>query len=98
VSNKIAVTFLAAGALLSAASLAHAQQLAEEMSCAQAVVHYEQNGSIYVMTKRKFAVPVTVGTPIGQADTVYCTGSGAQPRPQTVRTRDKRRCAIAVRC
>lgn len=88
---------LAAGLASLAAGPASAQ-LADEMTCKQAVAYYEKHGVIQVLANGKFAVPVRVGVPVSQAATLQCDGEGQQPRPYTVTTNDAWRCAIAVTC
>lgn len=89
-------TVLAAGmALFAAPAFA---QLADDMTCKQAVAYYEKHGVIQVIANGKFAVPVTVGVPVSQASTLQCQSEGQQPRPYNVGTRDAWRCTIAVTC
>lgn len=83
---------------LPAPAPAVAQAFANEMTCAQAIAHYEATGTIFVMANERFAVPLRGGTPIGRAATVQCSDQGQIPRPVSVLTRDVRRCVIAVRC
>lgn len=79
-------------------SPAWAQAFAHEMTCAQAIAHYEATGMIFVMANDRFAVPIRNGTPINRADTLHCADQGQSPRPQSVSTRDVSRCVIAVQC
>ncbi|RST87624.1 hypothetical protein EJC49_04555 [Aquibium carbonis] len=87
--------FAAAMALIAAPAFA---QLADEMTCKQAVTYYEKHGVIQVIANGKFAVPVKVGVPVSQASTLQCEGEGQQPRAYTVSTRDAWRCTIAMTC
>ena len=77
---------------------AWAQAFAHDMTCAQAIEHYETTGIIFVMANDRFAVPIRNGIPINQAATLHCPDQGQSPRPQTVSTRDVSRCVIAVYC
>ena len=88
---------IAAGTALAVASPALAQ-LADQMTCKQAVAYYEKHGVIQVLANGKFAVPVSVGVPVSQASTLQCNGEGQQPRAYTVTTSDAWRCTIAVTC
>ncbi|MDN2578701.1 hypothetical protein [Aquibium sp. ELW1220] len=72
-------------------------QLADEMTCKQAIAYYEKHGVIQVLANGKFAVPVRVGVPVSKASTLQCDGEG-QPRPYTISTSDAWRCTIAVTC
>ncbi|WP_187969633.1 hypothetical protein [Aquibium microcysteis] len=73
-------------------------QLADEMTCKQAIAYYEKHGVIQVLANGKFAVPVRVGVPVSKASTLQCEGEGQQPRAYTVSTKDAWRCAISVTC
>lgn len=88
---------LAAGLALAAANPTFAQ-LADDMSCEQAIAYYEKHGVIQVLANGKFAVPVRVGVPVSKASTLQCGDQGQQPRPYTVGTSDAWRCTIAVTC
>lgn len=88
---------LAAG-LVSATAGPASAQLADEMTCKQAVAYYEKHGVIQVLANGKFAVPVKVGVPVSKAATLQCEGEGQQPRAYTVSTKDAWRCTIAMTC
>lgn len=87
---------LAAGLAAGAVGPAFAQ-LADEMTCKQAIAYYEKHGVIQVLANGKFAVPVRVGVPISQASTLQCDGEN-EPRAYTISTKDAWRCAIAATC
>ena len=87
-----------AAALAIMASGTSFAQLADEMTCKQAVAYYEKHGVIQVLANGKFAVPVRVGVPVSQASTLECQDQGRQPMPYTVSTSDAWRCTIAVTC
>lgn len=89
------IVLAAAMALIAALAFA---QLADEMTCKQAVAYYEKHGVIQVLANGKFAVPVKVGVPVSQASTLQCDGEGQQPRAYTVTTKDAWRCTIALTC
>ncbi len=89
------IVLATAMALIAAPAFA---QLADEMTCKQAVAYYEKHGVIQVLANGKFAVPVKVGVPVSQASTLQCDGEGQQPRAYTVTTKDAWRCTIALTC
>ncbi len=88
---------MAAGLVLSAAMPASAQ-IADEMTCEQAIAYYEKHGVIQVLANGRFAVPVRVGVPVAKAATLQCDDQGRQPRAYTISTKDAWRCTIAVTC
>ena len=89
----------AALAILMASILpAGALSIADEMTCEQAIAHYQAKGVIHVMANQRFAVPIKVGPSIRDAVGVSCPDENQFPRPYSVRTRDAWRCVIAVRC
>lgn len=94
----MAVKRLFAGLLLASVTSPAFAQLADEMTCKQAIAYYEKHGVIQVLANGKFAVPVRVGVPVSQASTLQCDGEGQQPRAYTVSTKDAWRCAISVTC
>jgi hypothetical protein len=89
------IVLAAAMALIATPAFA---QLADEMTCKQAVAYYEKHGVIQVLANGKFAVPVKVGVPVSQASTLQCDGEGQQPRAYTIGTKDAWRCTIALTC
>ncbi len=89
---------LFAGLLLTSMACPAFAQLADDMTCKQAVAYYEKHGVIQVLANGKFAVPVRVGVPVSKASTLQCEDQGRQPRPYTVGTSDAWRCTIAVTC
>jgi hypothetical protein len=88
---------LAAGLMLCAAMPA-AAQIADEMTCDQAIAYYEKHGVIQVIANGRFAVPVRVGVPVAKAATLQCEDQGSYPRPYAISTKDAWRCVIAVTC
>ena len=72
-------------------------QLADQMTCTQAIAYYEKHGVIQVLANGKFAVPVRVGVPVAKASTLQCDGEN-EPRAYTVSTKDAWRCVIAMTC
>lgn len=77
---------------------AEALQLAEEMTCEQAIQQFEQTGVVYVFANGRFVIPFKRGTPVRKAANLQCPDQGAIPRAFTVTTRDARRCVISMGC
>jgi hypothetical protein len=73
-------------------------ELAQDLTCEQATAYYAKNHVIYVLSHDVIALPIRVGVPVNQADTLQCTEQGQRPHGYSVRTRDRRRCVIAVTC
>lgn len=94
-------SFLAVGMCLAGymgAAPAAAQAFANEMTCSEAIAHFERTGTIFVMANDRFAVPLRGATPANQVAQMQCPGRGQQPRPERVATRDDARCVIGFRC
>jgi hypothetical protein len=77
---------------------ASAFELAQDLTCKQAIDYYAKNRVIYVLTHDVIAVPVRVGVPIGEADKLQCTDQGEHAHGYSVQTKDRWRCVIAVTC
>jgi len=77
---------------------ASAFELAQDLTCEQAVAYYEKNHVIYVLTHNVIAVPIRVGVPVKDADKLQCPDQGQRPHAYTVETKDRWRCIIAMTC
>lgn len=71
---------------------------ADQMTCAQAVAHYEKYGRIYVVAHGKDIVPIYGMKPISQSRDLQCRGRSQMKQTYFVKTKDKARCGIAVFC
>lgn len=89
---------LALAALLILSVPAGAFELAQDLTCAQAVAYYQQNHVIYVLSHDVIALPIRVGVPVNEAATLQCPDRGQVPHAYNVRTKDRWRCAIAETC
>jgi hypothetical protein len=93
------VKLLMSSTLLAAlAAPAFSQQVADTMTCAQAISAYARDGMISKVANGKFIVPIYGWTPIAQAASLQCGGRGSYLGTLTLRTTDNRRCVVAVRC
>jgi hypothetical protein len=93
VSTVIATTVLLAGLCTNAG----AQAIADNMTCAQAVSHYERNGRIYKIAHGKDVIPIYLGVPISRRNQLRCD-YGQVKVPYSLKTTDNRRCVIAYQC
>lgn len=89
---------LAVAALAAFAAPASAFELAQDLTCQQAVDYYQKNHVLYVLTHNVVAVPIRVGVPINDADKLQCPDRGQVPHGYSVETKDRWRCTIAVTC
>ena len=96
--SKAAILALAGLLAFAGAGPASAFELAQDLTCEQAIAYYEKNHVIYVLTHNIVALPIVVGVPIHESETLQCTDRGQHPRPYTVETKDRWRCVIAVTC
>jgi hypothetical protein len=94
--SKVAI--LALAGFLAFGGPASAFELAQDLTCDQAVAYYEKNHVIYVLTHNVVALPITVGVPVNEPEKLQCPDRGQYPRPYTVETKDRWRCVIAVTC
>ena len=86
-----------ATAILGAGIPAHAQAVADNMTCAQAVSHYERNGRIYKISHGKDVIPIYNGVPVSRRNTLRCDW-GYTKTGYSLKTKDNRRCTISYRC
>jgi hypothetical protein len=96
--SKTAILALAGLLVLGAPGTASAFELAQDLTCEQAVAYYEKNHLIYVLTHNVIALPIRVGVPINEADKLQCSDRGQIPHGYSVETKDRWRCVIAVTC
>jgi hypothetical protein len=87
--------FVAAAMLLPSSALA--DQVSQDMTCAEAVAHYEKNRRIMTINEGQ-EIPIYQGTPIGQAETLNCTGDQEDRFETMVPTKDNPQCVIAAYC
>ncbi len=83
--------------LVATALPAHSQQVADGMSCAQATAAYAKDRRIQIMTRGGTAIPLYGWSPIAEGPRLQCHGR-SQFLTLTIKTKDDRRCAVAVRC
>jgi len=76
---------------------AGAQAIADNMTCAQAVSHYERNGRIYKIAHGKDVIPIYLGVPVSRRSALRCD-YGQIAAPYSLKTTDNRRCVIAYQC
>ncbi len=76
---------------------AFAQNVANRMTCAQAVSAYAKDGRILIVANGKNVIPIYGWTPLHRAGAVQC-GSRNILMTLMVKTTDSNRCAVAVRC
>jgi hypothetical protein len=85
-------------ALVVLSAPASAFELAQDLTCDQAIAHYEKNHLIYVLTHNVIAVPIRVGVPVKDAGKLQCPDQGQRPHAYAVETKDRWRCIIAMTC
>jgi hypothetical protein len=83
-------------ALMGSTNAVLAQDLSDDMTCAEAIDHFERTGEINIMQDGQ-VLPITQGTPIRKADMLNCTGNGMRFETM-VKTRDDPQCVIAAYC
>jgi hypothetical protein len=96
---SIEMRIIAAGmiVLLGLCTNADSQAIADNMTCAQAVSHYERNGRIYKIAHGKDVIPIYLGVPVSRRNALRCD-YGQIIAPYSLRTTDNRRCVIAYQC
>jgi hypothetical protein len=77
---------------------ASAFELAQDLTCDQAIAYYEKNHVIYILSHVVIALPIRVGVPVKDAATLQCPDEGQNPHGYSVATKDRWRCVIAVTC
>jgi hypothetical protein len=96
--SKIAILALAGLLAFGASGTASAFELAQDLTCEQAVAYYEKNHVIYVLTHDVIALPIRAGVPVNEAGKLQCSDRGQVPHGYSVETKDRWRCVIAVTC
>jgi hypothetical protein len=81
--------------LITAATSAGAQTLAEQMTCVQAKTYFAANGVVYVNVLGQ-VLPINRGIPL--TEPLYCTGPNRDRFTYSTRTQDKRNCVISHYC
>ena len=85
-------------ALVALSVPASAFELAQDLTCDQAIAYYEKNHVIYVLSHDVIALPIRVGVPVKDAEKLQCSDQGQHPHAYSVKTKDRWRCVIAVTC
>lgn len=96
---------VAAGLFTFTPSNADAQQVSNNMTCAQAQAHYERNRQIHTRTRSGKILRIYRGVPRSQRHKLFCPDDGDRIGlfddavfPQMVRTKDTSRCVISYYC
>lgn len=76
---------------------AFAENVANHLTCAQAVSAYAKDGRILIVANGKNVIPIYGWTPLHRAGAVQCGGRNIL-MTLMVKTTDSNRCAVAVRC
>ena len=84
-------------AVLVVPGTAVAQDVSDEMSCSEAIAHYERYRQINTIVNGQ-VLPIDQGTPIRQADMLNCDGDQSSRFETMVKTRDDPQCVIAAYC
>lgn len=72
--------------------------IADYMTCADAVSHYQKYKRIYVIANGKDVVPIYGHKPISEWRGLICKGRGKVRRSYWVDTLDSKQCVIATYC
>lgn len=75
---------------------AWAEVLSNDMTCAEAVAHYEEHGRIDTNHDGQ-VLPIYGGVPVSEREGMWCDEDEA-PTETFVKTRDKEQCAISYSC
>jgi hypothetical protein len=75
---------------------AFAQALSNDMTCAEAVAHYEKHGRIDTNLNGQI-LPIYGGVPVSERAGMWCDEDEA-PTETFVKTRDRAQCAISYSC
>lgn len=68
-------------------------QIADNMTCQQAVAYYESYGRISKITSGNQTIPIYDGVPVSQRSTLRCSTASVY-----LKTLDNPRCTIAYKC
>ena len=93
------MSMISSAALIVAGGLSAqaAETISHQMTCDQAVSHYESASRINVQVNKKDIVPVYLGKPMSRSASVYCSPKSSRGT-YTVKTSDSKHCAISVYC
>lgn len=83
--------------LLIPMTAAFAQQTSNDMTCSEAIAHYQRDREINTRQQGQ-VLPITQGTPIREADMLNCGSDGSSRFETMVETRDDPQCVIAAYC
>jgi hypothetical protein len=72
-------------------------QIADNMTCAEAVAYYERNGRINKIAHGKDVIPIYNGVPVSKRNQLRCD-HGYQKVGYSLKTKDNRRCTISYVC
>ncbi|MEM6462476.1 MAG: hypothetical protein AAF724_11215 [Pseudomonadota bacterium] len=75
---------------------AWAETVSNNMTCEEAVAHYERDGRIDTIAEGE-VVPIFGGVPAAQREELFCD-EGEPPDPTFVKTTDREECAVAYKC
>ncbi len=75
---------------------ASAQAISNDMTCEEAVAHYEEHGRIDTIDEGQ-VLPIDEGVPVSKRDDLPCD-QGELPGPVLLKTKDKNECAVAYTC
>jgi hypothetical protein len=92
---RLAIVFSLA--VFTLANTAHAQPIAENMTCSQAISYFANNGVIYKIAHGKNILPIRVGVPVAYRHRLRCQFD-ERATPYWVPTVDTRRCVISYHC
>jgi hypothetical protein len=90
-------TLLALAALLPLSPAALAGQVSDDMTCSEAIAHYERYRQIDTIANGT-VLPIDQGTPIRQAGMLNCDADQGSRFETMVKTRDDPQCVIAAYC
>lgn len=71
-------------------------QLSNDMTCEEAVTHFEENGRIETNDNGE-VLPIFGGVPVSQRNDLQCEDN-AVPTPTLLKTSDSEECAVAYAC
>lgn len=75
---------------------ASAEALSNDMTCEEAVAHYEEHGRIDTTVDGQ-VLPIYGGVPVSEREGMWCDEDEA-PTETFVKTKDKEQCAISYSC
>ena len=83
--------------LLMAFTVEAGAQIADNMTCAEAVAYYERHGRINKIAHGKDVIPIYNGVPVSKRNQLRCDW-GYTKMGYSLKTKDNRRCTISYRC